>query len=206
MKNSTIIGFAGPKGSGKSSISESLEIQLLEKGFSVEVAAYADPLKECLMSLFDMTYDQFYTQEGKERVDERYGVSPRVLMQHFGTEFVRKLVPDLWVTLMKKRIDNSVADIFIVEDVRFDDEADLLRSYKTASIYIVERPSLVTSKTFLQRVIAATIKPFSKVHKSERGITKKPKDIVLVNDIEDLSHIHAVAQNIASRFYKNPRY
>ena len=56
-----IIGIAGKIGSGKSTIAKILKA----KGFQEQT--YADKLKEIAIKVFDLSYDQVYTQKGKKR-------------------------------------------------------------------------------------------------------------------------------------------
>ena len=92
MRND-LIGFTGPAGCGKTTAAALLK-NLIEKTDSgiraTGLASFAGPLKNCLATLFQFTDAQLCTMEGKEAVDERYGVTPRLVMQRFGTEFIRR--------------------------------------------------------------------------------------------------------------------
>lgn len=144
--------------SGKTTCAEILNALLQ----SVEIASYATPLKICVGDLFQFTPEQLYTFEGKEAIDPRYGVSPRKVMQQFGTEFVRTTVPDLWITLMKQRISRTVADMFVIDDVRFNDECALVRQMGGTVIHIDGRGK-------------------KSGHSSERGVTRYTGDLAIDN-------------------------
>jgi len=172
MKNK-LIGFTGPKGVGKTTAATLLKDHFMP---DLEIIAFASPMKKCLQQLFRFSDDQLYTLEGKEAVDPRYEVSPREVMQKFGTEFVRNTVPDLWIILMENRI-KELGEAAIIDDVRFDNEAQLIRALGGRVIHVFGRTE------------------FSGEHESEQGITFEPEDLELNNnyDIYTLKlHIQAL--------------
>lgn len=145
-----LVGLMGPKGSGKSTAAA----HLVRLGW-VELA-FADPLKEVCKAAFDLSEEQVRAQEAKETVDERWGVTPRVLLQTVGTELFRHALPaacpelrlggeTLWVRLMRARLERLLKDPaghrVVVSDVRFRDEVDLVGSMG-GSVWRVVRPSL----------------------------------------------------------------
>ena len=151
-----LIGFTGPAGCGKTTAAACL---------SSHTYSFATPMKDCLKRLFDLDLDQLYTLEGKEAIDPRYGVSPRFLLQRFGTEFIRSTVPDLWIILMRKQLNKLPTDMFIViDDVRFEDEAEMVRQEGGTIVHILGR-SMIKSD-----------------HSSERLIGIHPKDLTFSNN------------------------
>ena len=139
-----IIGFTGPAGSGKTTLATSLKKEL-EKGktlmeMRIDICPFAYPLKTALKFLFNFSNNQLYTLEGKEDVDPRWGVSPRKVMQAFGTEFIRKIVPGFWVLHMKMTIEKyHNADYILIDDVRFSDEAAMVRELGGVIVHILGR-------------------------------------------------------------------
>lgn len=93
----------------------------------------AASLKIMVKSLFNMIDDQV---EGdlKEVVDDRWGVTPRKIMQFMGTEVmqykIQELLPDVgrtfWVKQMCNRLEHT-KEMVVVSDVRFLHEVDELR-------------------------------------------------------------------------------
>lgn len=78
-----IIGIAAKKRSGKDTIAE----YLIDKhGF--ERYSFADPLKKGAQEMFGFTDDQMWG-ESKEVVDERWGITPRKMLQILGTELLQ---------------------------------------------------------------------------------------------------------------------
>lgn len=122
-----LVGFTGRARSGKNTAANVLERMAIKRGLTVEQFAFADPLKAMIgeLGLFSMNELDCI----KEQIIPSIGVSPRFLMQTLGTEWGRDIVhPNLWVILMKNKLLNSTADLKIVTDVRFENEARLIRS------------------------------------------------------------------------------
>lgn len=72
-----------------------------------------------------LTHEQLYGAS-KGVVDDRYGCTPRHIMQTLGTEWGRELIhPDVWVRAMGRRIFSQPV---VVADVRFPNEAMLVRN------------------------------------------------------------------------------
>lgn len=118
-----IIGIAGPAQIGKDTAAD-----LIIKKYGFVKTSFADPIKEMLMSGLGLTIEQMYGTL-KDVVDDRYKCTPRHLMQTLGTEWGRNLIdPNLWVNAVEDKIANS-AEFFVVPDVRFESEAQLIRRY-----------------------------------------------------------------------------
>lgn len=105
---------------------------------------------------------------GKEAVDDRYGVSPRYMMQTLGTEWGRKLVnQDLWLLIAMDRISKALAagENVYVSDVRFDNEAAMIREMGGTIIHIRRRD-------------AQTVRP----HMSETPLCVNDTDYTIYNN------------------------
>lgn len=144
MKKQKIIGLCGFIGSGKDTIADYLvnEHQFVKESF-------ATPLKDAVSAIFG--WDR-HRLEGIGRTDrawreatdtwwsERLGheVSPRSILQVWGTEVARKSFNDnIWVHSLIRRVTNSNEDI-VISDCRFPNEIQLLRD-AGAEIWCVER-------------------------------------------------------------------
>lgn len=169
-----LIAFTGPMGSGKTVAAEVCREQ--HKGV---VLSFATPMKKCLKDLFNFEHNQLYTLDGKNSVDKRYGVSPRTIMQKFGTEFIRNTVPDLWVKLMEERIWHYRRDqnVFI-DDCRFEDEAALIRRLGGTIVHIRGRCACESD------------------HKSESGLHGMSSDITIINSTDLISYKEAVLEMV----------
>lgn len=134
-----IIGLAGKKQSGKSTITRYLQ---QEYGF-IEVS-WAAPLKEVIgKQLFGLSHEQLYgSEEEKEAKDPRWGLSPREILQIVGTDLFRKnFRGDFWVHLGKLRIDNLLKNTtysqIVVSDCRFPNECKAIEELGGVNVRIV---------------------------------------------------------------------
>ena len=89
MSKQIIIGFCGPTKSGKSTAAKFLEIQ----GFMS--VGFADQLKRDCRTIFDFSDVQLWG-DLKDVIDDRYGLTPRYVMQKYGTDFMREMIDDNW--------------------------------------------------------------------------------------------------------------
>lgn len=113
----TLIGITGPARAGKDTLSK---ILLDKLGKDWGKASFADPLKQMLGVIGVDCSD-----EAKDTQDTLYGPKPRQMMQTLGTEWGRELIhPDIWVMAFNYLHGGRK---MIVPDVRFENEADLIR-------------------------------------------------------------------------------
>ncbi len=134
-----IIGVAGLAGSGKSEIGKILR----EHGWYK--TAFAETLKEAAGLIYDLDYEQLYGNL-KETIDLRYELSPRFIMQRFGTEVVRSIHPETWVMAVENRITHEPKGInWVIDDVRFPNEVEAVHRWG-GQVWMVERPGLIGNK------------------------------------------------------------
>jgi len=154
-----ILGIAGPARVGKDTMADRIQLAF---GYEVKKTSFADPIKIMLSEGLGLSAEQLYGDE-KELEDDRYGCSPRHMMQTLGTEWGRNSVnQNIWVRALKSRVD-SIGGQWVVPDVRFEGEAEYIRS-EGRLIHIVGNNSI------------------SNKHKSEQGVYIDKNDIVLHND------------------------
>lgn len=109
-----IIGLAGKSKSGKTTLAK-----CIQSIFPIaSIYSFATPVKECT---------QLLTKYFKLTIPER------ALNQIIGTEIGRGILSkwmreNLWISIMNMRIILSKSPIIIIDDVRFDDEADFIQS------------------------------------------------------------------------------
>jgi hypothetical protein len=147
-KRMVILGFTGHIGSGKSTASEYLVNQ-----YDFEKYAFALPIKNVAIAMGFSHRELYGTQEEKLSINEYWNVSGRTFMQKFGTEIGRavlpKIIPDMnfgkynspWIRLFEiyvaeKNKDKTVESI-VVEDVRFNNEAKVIREHGGYIIRII---------------------------------------------------------------------
>ena len=135
MRKPFVIGFMGYAGVGKTTAAKIFKLQ---HPMDVGVASFATPLKEAVRELFLLSDDQLYGSE-KELIDERWGKSPRQILQIVGTDCLRNLIdPKFHVKRMAAYLEQTEYPIVIVDDIRFDGEAELVNQYGVC--YQIQRP------------------------------------------------------------------
>ena len=137
-----LVAFAGLSGSGKDAAADCL--------LGHTKVAIATPLKSACQLLFQLADDQVHGAQ-REIVDDRYGKTPRELMQMLGTDFVRDQVSEsFWVDRLMARIEKAGPKV-VVSDVRFQNEVDaiqkqggrvfcIVRGHATACQHLSEQP------------------------------------------------------------------
>lgn len=155
-----IVGLVGKKESGKCSVA----LELVDRhGF--RLMSFAKPLKSMLhvfLSNYGLTAEQLvFAQENKEVEIQGLGVSYRVLAQTLGAEWGRALYPDVWAKIGRRWAIHYGGDI-VFDDVRFENESDVIRDLGGRIVHIV-RPGLLPTD----------------VHISERGVLVRPGDVVI---------------------------
>jgi hypothetical protein len=134
--------------------------------------ALADPIKRALAALLDLpraTFDDPATKDTP--LDWLRATSPRRLMQTLGTGWGRQMIAhDLWLILARRRIAQLTAQAarlhiagIVVSDLRYDDEAALVRELGGTVWHIVRAATPVAT------------------HCSEAGIVAQPGDRTLDN-------------------------
>lgn len=140
-----IVGFGCTAQVGKDTAAE-----YLEKKYSgrVKRVAFADKLKKVAIDLFGLSWEQCYgSQQIKETVDSRYGMTPREILQGIG-EKMRHVYPDIWVdTVFNTTIPEFVKqgfDCFVISDVRYPNEANKIHAAGGAVVKVIRTGSGVT--------------------------------------------------------------
>lgn len=130
MPGMTLIAFSGLAGAGKTSAARWLE---REHGFAR--LSFAWPLKTMMRVLTDAS-------DKNAAPPELCGKTLREAYQTLGTEWGRGLVgDDIWLRNMEKRLWHchvNGRNRIVVDDVRFDNEAELVR--ENGTVIQVNRP------------------------------------------------------------------
>ncbi|CAA0365374.1 hypothetical protein ALT721_800029 [Alteromonas alvinellae] len=194
VKKPIVIGIAGQKGAGKNYAATIIRNYAEDSGYTVTELAYADPIKEMLKVGLGLTDEHFATQEAKETTIPQFGVSPRYLMQTLGTNWGRDLVNNnLWLIVTGAQIDLSDTDIVLVTDVRFDNEANHIRSQKQGHIaqviptirYAYEGDDQHESEKGIQTIGNDYIVPNPKNPNFNRNIINVFNQILAINALPD---------------------
>lgn len=159
-----LIGITGPAQSGKSTLAGELRRLVEFRGQKYSEQPFAGPLKRMLTSI-GVDVSDLSKNVPVAFLDGR--ITPRIMMQTLGTEWGRSLLPDMWLRVWKHEFDDS-AHTVCVPDVRFDNEAELIRSLGGIIIHIVRKPTA--------DMLAVP------AHASESGIKRAKGDIIFRND------------------------
>lgn len=178
-----LIELSGKIGSGKSTAAD-LITQLLPN-VSIQQVAYAHKLKLVCSLLTGYDVKDFESQEFKEmELDAEWDVpvgpfpgqnapiTIRMLMQRVGTEAMRKNVhPNVWVNALFADYEKRSSQVWIVTDVRFENEAEAIKK-RGGVIIRLERDYHVKSN-----------------HESETALDNYKFDYVIKNNksIEELA-------------------
>lgn len=91
--------------------------------------SFALPLKTVSKLIYDLSDEQI-NGNLKEKIDLRYGVTPRYILQVLGTDACRKMIYDntwidYWIREYAKNFDPT--EVTIVTDVRFKNEMQAIK-------------------------------------------------------------------------------
>jgi|26BtaG_2_1085354.scaffolds.fasta_scaffold12674_4 hypothetical protein len=156
-----LIGITGPARAGKDTLADYL---LENLGDNWGRSSFADPIKAMLRVIrVDCT------ELSKDKIHDYFGVTPRRMMQTLGTEWGRDLIDnDFWVKVFARV---NAGKSLIVPDVRFENEAELIRS-NGILIHLTGRGGINSG------------------HKSENPVGFEAGDIVIDNS-RDLEWLYA---------------
>lgn len=134
-----IIGIGGVShGTGKSSLAELLALgitQTFNGRVSVRVLSFAEPLKEMLGVLIGSQ-----VREKDSYSDILGGKTVRYALQTLGTEWGRGMIhKDIWLNILKERMAERPADVFIIDDVRFENELKFIKENGGLTLWLDRR-------------------------------------------------------------------
>lgn len=124
-----IIGLGHKYQSGKGEVA-----RVLVQEYGFKPVSFAGYLKEAARIIFGLSESQVYGED-KMVVDEFWTeamgrpVTPGNLLQLLGTEAVRGVIhTDVWARRLQRRIESDVWADWVIDDVRFKNEAGIIRS------------------------------------------------------------------------------
>ena len=175
-----IIGLVGYIGSGKGTVGDTL---VRDHGYTK--FAFADALKDAVSTIFTwprglLEGDSNASRAFRERVDPwwsmkfGYEVTPRLILQKFGTEACREGIADnIWIAALEKRMQ-GYEDV-VISDCRFSNEINFIRSAGGVIVRVKRGPD-------------PTSEELSKMHISETAWNSYTPDFVIENEgtIDDL--------------------
>jgi hypothetical protein len=118
-----LIGITGKAGAGKDTVGE-----ILRDRYGFILTSFAWPIKQAISVIIDEPPGRWGNRKWKEEIYPLLGVSPRYMAQTMGTEWGRTLIDyNIWVKLALRRLEGSAFPNGAITDVRFDNEAEMIR-------------------------------------------------------------------------------
>jgi hypothetical protein len=136
-----LIGLTGNAGSGKDTTADYL---VNTKGWIK--LAFAKPLKDICINYLGLTEDEAYTQEGKAKYNDFWGMTNREILQKIGTDAFRNgFHKDTWTKIMELQIVKLLNEgkNVVISDCRFDNEALLIEKLG-GIVFKINRPNYDT--------------------------------------------------------------
>ena len=162
MSKPRLIGLAGFKQSGKTTIADHMEN---EHGFAH--LSFAGPMRSFMQIFLGVAEPGFDLERDKEKVIPWLGTTPRDIMQKMGTEFGREMIhEEMWVRrcLRAAEYNHGNNRNVVISDVRFANEARAIRD-AGGEVWWINRPGCEPSG-----------------HASEQGLPVHLVDHILDND------------------------
>jgi len=140
MQKQLILGIIGCKQSEKDAVSN-----YLQSDYNFTKLAFATSLKNICKEIFDLTDDQL-NGKNKDIVDSYWNIEPRKILQYVGTELFREklgeLIPqigkNIWIKKIQKTIESCPSICFVITDVRFQNEIDMIHAINGKIIYVIK--------------------------------------------------------------------
>ncbi len=169
-----ILALLAKAGHGKTTVAKHLETK-----YGARVVSLAAPLKRIAKVVMDFSDAQLWgTQEEKEAIDPRYGMSARIFLQKLGTEGIRaNMGQEIWcqallANIVKDHEEDPRRTVYVVDDVRFPNEVTYLRNppdlYKTPKFF----------GTVIKLVCTDAPPSGNDNHPSERGIDEVREHLI----------------------------
>lgn len=181
-----LIAVCGYKRSGKDTVAN-----FISDTYGHEHIKIAAKLKNIVKTLFNFTEEQVET-DSKEVVDNRWGVTPRHVMQFMGTEMfqykIQELLPNIDRRFWIMNIINETRDKIdkgyplIISDLRFKHEYMELQKY---GVYII-------------RVNKNNIRG-TDTHPSEVEFLDIPADLIINNDGSITDLYNSLKENLSNQ-------
>lgn len=172
-----IIGIAGPKRSGKSTVGK----QLVWSIANAALIGFADEFKRILATSFDISLSALNGSEAEKEnpAGTIFGKSGRKIMQLTGTEWGRSIHPEIWIHALCVYVEKHFeqCSYVIIPDVRFENEVEFIRKHGVL-IHIMGRSF------------------FSGEHASEKGVTQNPSKDIFINNWGTLEELERTIKTL----------
>ena len=179
-----IIGMCGLIGTGKDTVAD-----ILVNNYNFIKVSFADKLKDGVATVFSWDREMLEgtTDESRtwrEQKDEFWSretnehITPRLVLQMFGTDCMRNgFYNGIWVSIVKQQIINNPNKNFVIPDVRFPNEAKMIKEVNGEVWRICRGPDPQWFISYVKDNIVPT-----DVHESEWQWAKLDFDCVIHNN------------------------
>lgn len=196
-----IIGICGLIGSGKDTIAD-----YLQNIYGFRRESFAATLKDAVSSVFGWDRDLLegrtrQSRTWREQVDpwwsERLGMphlTPRWVLQHWGTEVVRKSFhDDVWIASLENKLLKTTDDV-VISDCRFPNEIQAIKNVGGTVIRVVRGPEPEWYETAVlanqgNTTAQATLAQYG-IHASETAWAGTDFDLVIDNNADGLDNLY----------------
>lgn len=157
--------MTGPKGSGKDTVASL--IKEIDKTKAVETIAFADPIKETVKHIFNLSEDGVYGYDRLKRAtlklvdhEDFWSVDGRRVVREIGM-LMREYNQHQFTDYVKNTIKTQPTKIWVVTDLRFDNEYIALKKLGAKIVKII-RPQYqydghITERAFDDHLIDKSI-------------------------------------------------
>lgn len=187
-----VIALTGPKGSGKDTVADIIYRQYTQQWYTVGRTAFADPIKEVVQHIFNLSPHGSQQYDLFKRTDLSYTLQGHIPVQVPGRHVVRE-IGMLMRKYDEKQFNKYVYDkitsgrfvenrIELVTDLRFDNEYTMLKQDLNAKIVKIKRPDYHYDG-----------------HITERGFDDELVDYV-INNTGSLVDLHNQTMDMVKKF------
>lgn len=198
-----VLGFVARAGGGKTTAAQ----HVVSNHHGVRIS-FAKPLKELAKLLWDFSEDQVNGPiELKEKIDSRYGFSPRDALIRLGDGARKTLGNNVWINacfnkiieLHSKfeanerinRIIHEAQPIYVIDDVRYPNEVEAIRTDPRFNGYVVKLvyADSTSSTTFINAPSERSVDEVLPQWLNATIISyKTPESVHLKKSVDDVLH------------------
>jgi len=177
--NMKVIGITGIAGSGKDTVADILQ----ELNPKTTRYSFAAPVKEAASIVTGLDPFHFSSDNpDRNKVHPIWNLSPRDILKLLGTDCCRDIIhKDIWIIRAKVAHKSALhkyphSDLFVITDVRFNNEAEWIKSIGGEIWKVSRQLSLIGNRGHATK------------HETEQGIESKYYDKTLLNNssLDDL--------------------